>query len=263
MGVTVLATTMAALFSVVQANAYPVVVQSNVSYGPFSLNKMDVCLPTGTTGIRRAVMVVHGGGYWSGDKSDEINLCKSLAAKGFVAATINYRFLPRDTLAGWPKPLADAQLAVRFLRSKATAYNLDPTKLCGYGFSAGGHLVSMTSIKSIPEGDQSGLPDFSSTLDCAVMVSGTPTQDRLHNMTGDDSAYAPLIANASTARTYIVAGTNDTNTPYAESVKYFDTLTALGVPTQFSSYVGGHHWRGASASPRAAIEAAIVTWMQQ
>ena len=63
-----------------------------------------------------AVVLIHGGGWRSGDKRDYADQCRELASRGFVAATINYRL---SQVAVWPAQLVDAQLAVRWLRGSA------------------------------------------------------------------------------------------------------------------------------------------------
>lgn len=68
--------------------------------------------------------------------------------KGMTAAVLQYRVPRRE---GLPKHMAawqDAQRAVRVVRSKATAWGVDPEKIGIMGFSAGGHLALMTASTS-------------------------------------------------------------------------------------------------------------------
>src|SRR5437868_378446 len=59
---------------------------------------LDLALPKGKTGLRPAIVVIHGGGWIEGDKSSFSRPAKlppgnirDFARQGFVAATINYR----------------------------------------------------------------------------------------------------------------------------------------------------------------------------
>jgi acetyl esterase/lipase len=85
---------------------------------------------------------IHGGGWNGGDKSRPTSLdVKKLLANGISVAAINYRLVPQATEEGikppvkWP--LEDAARAVQFLRSKATDWNIDRTRLGANGSSAG------------------------------------------------------------------------------------------------------------------------------
>lgn len=234
---------------------YAVQVTNNISYGPKSLNKLNVYLPQGTSGVRRAVLVIHGGYFTQGSKDDPrfVALSKSLASAGFVAVNINYRLL--NSTVKWPAPLSDSQLAVRFTRSKAASWNIDPNTVIAYGWSAGAHLASLMSSKAVAEGDQaSRLPSYASRVQRAVMVSG------LYNNPGD-SIDPFLFIDANTSPTYIVTGNNDRYCPVSRSQDYYDRLVALGVSAVMEVYAGGHVWQGASASERAAIEARVRAWL--
>jgi len=63
-----------------------------------------------------------------------------LSARGWTVFVLYYR-LPGE---GWANradvPLADAQRAMRLIRSRASAYGFDPEKVGAMGFSAGGHI---------------------------------------------------------------------------------------------------------------------------
>ena len=99
--------------------------------------KMDVFLPIGFTGLRPGVVLIHGGGWQAGDKNFYTAMGQTLAARGFVAVSINYRLTPA---AKYPAQADDVQRAVRWIRAHAADYQLDPARLGALGDSAGGHL---------------------------------------------------------------------------------------------------------------------------
>jgi acetyl esterase/lipase len=85
---------------------------------------------------------IHGGGWNGGDKGRPTTLdVKKLLESGVSVAAINYRLVPQAREAGikppvkWP--LEDAARAIQFLRSKATEWNIDKTRLGANGGSAG------------------------------------------------------------------------------------------------------------------------------
>ena len=94
--------------------------QRDVAYGPLAGETLNICQPQGAAGLRPGVILLHGGGWTAGDKSEYTaeytGLCPFLAGRGMVAAALNYRLTPYNT---WPAPLVDAQLAVRYLRANA------------------------------------------------------------------------------------------------------------------------------------------------
>ena len=153
---------------------YHATVQSNVAYGPLAGETLDLCQPQGAAGLRPGVILLHGGGWTAGDKSEYsaeyTGLCTFLAGQGVVAAAINYRLTPYNT---WPAPLVDAQLAVRYLRANASRLQLDAPRLCSWGDSAGGHLaVFLGVLRTSHSGDQATL-DATASPQVACVVDDT------------------------------------------------------------------------------------------
>src|SRR6185312_16013987 len=64
------------------------------------------------------------------------------AARGVTAFVLKYRLAPRYR---HPIQLQDAQRAIRFVRSRATAYGIAPNRIGMIGFSPGGHLTAMAA----------------------------------------------------------------------------------------------------------------------
>jgi acetyl esterase/lipase len=106
---------------------------------------MDVYLPRPAP-ARPApgVVVLHGGAWVIGRRQDMDSLARRLAANGMVAATVTYRLAPEHT---WPAMLDDAQTAVRFLRTEAARFGIDPSRIGAAGASAGGHLALLLGFR--------------------------------------------------------------------------------------------------------------------
>jgi acetyl esterase/lipase len=90
-----------------------------------------------------AVLITPGGGYrWVVVDKEGYEFARWLAARGFTAFVLFYR-LPA---AGWADradvPLADAQRAVRVIRSRASGFGINPDRVVAAGFSAGGHVCA-------------------------------------------------------------------------------------------------------------------------
>src|SRR4029077_5650098 len=86
------------------------------------------------------IVVIHGGGWGTGDKTRFAAIAARLAEQGFAAACIGYRLLPE---VEFPAPVVDCKAAVRWVRANAAQHGIDPDRIGAIGGSAGGHLVAM------------------------------------------------------------------------------------------------------------------------
>ena len=105
--------------------------------------ELDIYFPKGsfdTLALRPFVLMIHGGGFVAGDKDDRKTECITLAQRGYVAATINYRL-------GWNTGLQkiqaiyrahqDAHASLRYLVANYNAYGIDTNWMFIGGSSAG------------------------------------------------------------------------------------------------------------------------------
>jgi len=132
--------------------------------------KLDLYIPSTGSGPFPVVIMVHGGGFMFGDKSDGAGLTgvDQLLAAGYAVASINYRLSGE---AQYPAQIFDAKASVRFLRANAAKYNLNPDKFGAWGASAGGNLVSLlgtTCGVAELEGAELGNSDQSSCVRAVV-----------------------------------------------------------------------------------------------
>ena len=99
---------------------------------------LDVYLPEKADAPLPLIVWIHGGGWSAGNKDG--NQALRLMESGFATASINYR-LSQEAI--FPAQIEDCKAALRFLRSHAKEYNIDPTRIGVWGSSAGGHLVAL------------------------------------------------------------------------------------------------------------------------
>ncbi len=143
--------------------------------------KLDLARPEGA-GPFPAIVFIHGGGWYLGDRQGYRDEIEEAARRGYVAVTISYRLMQFDeaeketTTASpiFPAQIHDAKAAVRWLRANASKYHIDPNRIGVTGRSAGGHLsllVGLTDPQSKLEGD-SGNPGQSSRVQAVVNVFG-------------------------------------------------------------------------------------------
>ncbi|HYE98399.1 MAG TPA: alpha/beta hydrolase, partial [Planctomycetota bacterium] len=139
----------------------------DLSYGPDERNLLDLYLPESAGAPRPLLVCIHGGGWAGGGKDRYKWLAEAFARKGFVAASITYRFAPK-----WRSPAAmdDVQRAVRWLRANADKHGIDPARVGAIGGSAGGHLASYLALAEPHPIDDPALaahsPRVQAVVDC-------------------------------------------------------------------------------------------------
>ena len=103
--------------------------------------RMTVFRPDRPNGA--AVLVTPGGGYrWVVIDKEGYEIGRWLAARGFTVFVLFYRLPGEGWAAGPDVALADAQRAMRVIRSRARDFAIDPARVAAMGFSAGGHVCA-------------------------------------------------------------------------------------------------------------------------
>lgn len=226
---------------------------SNVSYGSDPAQKMDVYLPGGRTDTTKLIVLVHGGAWMTGDKSDFSFFVPVLQQKfpGYAIANINYRLA---TIAAnhFPAQENDMKAAVDFLVQKSNDYRISQ-KIILLGASAGAHMALLQAYKySSPK--IKAVIDFFGPTDMAALFNSLPagslTQTALQIvMSGTPVTNASLytqsspinFVNAQSSPTLILHGTADDVVPIAQSNDLKARLQNFGVVHQMVTYPGLGH----------------------
>jgi pectinesterase len=87
-----------------------------------------------------AVILIHGGGWRSGEKSQALAIAKQLAAAGYVAVAVEYRL---SLEAIYPAGMQDLRSAIRWMRENSAKYGIDENKIAAMGFSSGGQMAAL------------------------------------------------------------------------------------------------------------------------
>ena len=133
---------------------------------------LDVHIPPHRARPRPAVVLVHGGGMWTGSRADMAHPARQLARAGYVAFAVDYRLV--DAAAGrhrWPAQLDDVQRAVRWVRANAGRYGVDPGRVGAYGWSAGGQLAALLGTRDTRDFAPANA-GYSSRVTCVVALAG-------------------------------------------------------------------------------------------
>lgn len=135
---------------------------------------LDVYYPakTKSNNCYPGVLLIYGGGWRSGDKSQMEAMAKVLSANGYVAVAAEYR-LSLEAL--YPAAVYDLKAAIRWMRENAEAIHLDKAKIASLGTSAGGQLAAFlgtTNSNAKYDGDLKGSQE-SSDVQAVVDIDGT------------------------------------------------------------------------------------------
>lgn len=233
----------------------------NVSYCAINgvPQHMDIYMPD-QPGPWPLIIFLHGGGWRDGDKAqlsitdNAANIANWLIPLGYVVASVNYRLYP-DTR--FPGMIEDAKCAVRFMRTNAAKYNIDPNRFVAWGVSAGGHLAALLGTTDPSQGwDVGEYLDQSSTVQAVIDISG-PSDLTLGFKTAGLRAAAlnafginkelrlmgsPVsYASAGDAPFLILNGDRDPLIPIEQGQAMYDTLVQAGVHAKFVTVKNGAH----------------------
>ena len=228
------------------------------------IQKMDIYYPA-SGGPWPVFFYVHGGSWMEGDKAEGEGW-RGLNEQGFLVVSLNYRMAPIDK---FPTMIEDLKCAVRYLRTNAADYNLDPDHIAALGASAGGHLVALMGTADESAGWDGGeYPDQSSRIQAVITIAGffdftrtikggvgTPIYSAFGALPGTNS---PKLVAASPV-TYITPddppflmfhGTRDNIAPLEQSAWMDEQLKAAGVSSTWVTVEGGDHGlQGPDAAP--------------
>lgn len=231
----------------------------NVSYGSNAQQKMDVYLPAErSTNNTKVMILIHGGAWNSGDKSDFNAYVDSLKKREptYAIFNINYRLANAPDI--FPAQEQDVKAAVEFIYNKRSEY-LISDKFVLVGASAGAHLALLQGHKYSTPVKPRAIIDFFGPTDLVELYHNPPTQLvplLLNAVTGatpttNSSLYtasSPInFVTAQSPPTIILHGGADIIVPPAQSVLLNVKLSVSGVTREYVVYpTEGHGWFGSN-----------------
>ncbi|MEO6722886.1 MAG: alpha/beta hydrolase [Ferruginibacter sp.] len=148
---------------------------------------LDAFYPNTTGKIKHtAIIIIHGGGWRTGNRTQHYPLAQSLANLGYVVFTPEYRL---STEALFPAAIYDIKAAIRWVKKNGEKYNIDTAQIVSMGFSAGGEMAAfMGTTGNMPlfEGTNCNT-DMSSNVNAVVDMDGTLSFVHPDGGEGDDS----------------------------------------------------------------------------
>src|SRR5688572_6399756 len=146
------------------------------------------------TAKRIALIIIHGGGWRTGNRTLHYPMAQRLAGIGYVCFTPEYRL---STEALFPASIYDIKSVIRWVRKNAAKYNIDPNKIVVGGHSAGGEIAAMmgaTNGKKEFEGNGCD-QNISSKVNAVIDIDGLLAFIHSESGEGDDSKRTSAATN--------------------------------------------------------------------
>lgn len=204
----------------------------------------------------RAIIVCPGGGYVrTAFEKEGTRVAERLLQDSITVFVLNYR-LPDPRWQEDPSvaPLQDARAAIRYVRSRAEAYQVNPQKIGIMGFSAGGHLAATAATMALP--DEVALPDarpdfviliypvisFSDQLthkgSRTRLIGENPNENDILRWSADNQV------TSDSPPAFLVHAGNDKSVPVGNSLAYYSACIRAGVAAEMHLYPAGGHGFG-------------------
>lgn len=100
---------------------------------------LDACFNTAKK-RNPAVIMIHGGGWRSGNKNQMKVMAQEIALKGYSCFAIEYRL---SLEAKYPEGIYDVKNAIKFIKDNARKFHVDPNKIAVLGCSSGGQMAAL------------------------------------------------------------------------------------------------------------------------
>lgn len=225
----------------------------------------------------RAALVIPGGGYGIVSLVNEgVNVARALNPLGITVFVLAYRLPPEGWLNRSEVPLQDAQRAMRLIRSRATQFGIDPTKLGICGFSAGGHLGGTLTVgpddpvyRPVDAADRlSARPAYSGLIYPVTQLSTVgPNARSGPNLLGPNpapnaGARFDLITRASAALPplFLLHAMDDETVPVSQSIGLMEAARRHKVPVEAHFIERGGHGFGAASLAKTNPAAKWMDW---
>jgi pectinesterase len=172
-----------------EAHSKSVKAKKNIAYCKIGERKLmlDAFYPSAKAKAKRAaILIIHGGGWRSGNRAQHHSLAQRLADSGYVCFTPEYR-LSAEVL--YPAAVYDLKAALRWIHAHAKNYNIDTMKIAVMGFSAGGQLAALlgTTIGNAKFEGNACYLNYSGNVQAIIDLDGTLSFVHPESGEGDDS----------------------------------------------------------------------------
>jgi acetyl esterase/lipase len=252
-------------------------VETDVEYGRAAGEslRLDAYVPEGA-GPFPAVILVHGGGWTTGDKNGGPRkgfmypMHAPLEKAGFAWFSINYRLAPTHR---YPACIEDVETAIRWVKANTARFRIDPRRIALSGESAGGHLVALAAVRADANTRLAAIVPFYGVFDLEARAAPNEPLPRnyvaLFNRQTLDESTRSILREASPLTHVkaglppflLVHGTADATVPLAQSERMLSRLRQADVACELQTVPGGAHgmlgWKALSPD----FDDKVVAWL--
>lgn len=237
-----------------------VTIRENIVFGTGGGRDLrcDIFEPPASVKNGIGILIVHGGGWSQGDRTQLRGYGILLGRRGYTCVASEYR-LTGEAL--WPAQIEDVKAAIRWMRANVTSLGIDPSRIVIEGNSAGAHLALLAAgTPGRAEFEGSGGNAGVSTAVCAAIAFYAPTKlDKpalagLPNLFGTGAPLETIRAASPVTHaapdfppTLLIHGTTDEIVSPGDSVAMYDALRTAGAPVELHMFAGQPH--GFDADP--------------
>ncbi len=238
--------------------------------------RMDASLPD-APGKAAAVIIIHGGGWVGGDRRIDVQpLFKPLSDAGLAWFSINYR-LARD-LTQFGIAIDDVLAAVRYVKTHAAEFNIDPDRIALLGESAGGQLAAMAALRAGPDASVKAVVTLYAPTDLVTLLKTSryvPSQirDSINGAPWENLILAGLahLSPVDNVRRdmppfLLIHGTADPMVPFDQSREMCRRMKSAGANCELCPVEGAGHgirWWESNPAMAAAYKQKMVSWLRE
>lgn len=214
--------------------------------------RCDIYRPPASVARDTGVLLIHGGGWRQGDRSQLRGFGILLGREGYPCVATEYRLTGEST---WPAQVHDVKACLRWMKANASDLGINPGKIVVEGNSAGAHLALIAAgTPNLPafEGDGGNAGVDTSVAASIAIYPPTDLQrdlgDAIRLLMGDGDtptareAASPLThARAGHPPTLLIHGNADEVVPWSDSLRMYEALEKAGVPVELHMYAKQPH----------------------
>ncbi len=198
-----------------------------------------------------AAIIVHGGGWVRGDRRTDVEpLFEPLNDAGIAWFSVDYRLAANAMQFAYG--IDDVESAVRFIRSHAGQFHIDPDKVALIGESAGGQLAAMAALR-LPQGSVKAVVALYTPTDLVKLlknsayipaqirrsVEGTPWENLILAALGQLSPIENVRPNMPPF--LFIHGTEDPLVPFSQSTSMCRRMREAGASCEVYPLEGAGH----------------------
>ncbi|MGH8446070.1 MAG: alpha/beta hydrolase [Solimonas sp.] len=195
--------------------------------------------------LRPAVVLVHGGAWFRGNRGEMIHIAQALAERGYIAFSVDYRLVPQ---ARYPAPVDDVRVAVRWLDAHADELGVDRRRIALWGYSSGAQIAALLAADAQPGAPRIKAAVLGAMPADLVQMADLRIVERYIGLPLDEARDAYVSAsplariNAHSAPMFLYHGSWDWMIGPDNARRMYAGLQALGVTSELYLQPGTGHF---------------------